>query len=198
MEIKLLKEAGYEEDILGLSISFYDHKETIEEFWTEEKKVKAAKRAELLAFKQGGHNKFLESIQVWLFIKATRAFWQEFDTYRVGMTKQSSSTMHTLDKRKVDESDFEVGVSRKSIDSFNDCLLTYKNVLSENYKDINFLKNNLPEGWLQERIVCTNYKVLQNIYYQRNKHRYKYWQTFCKFLLDNLEFPIFIKEEENE
>lgn len=198
MEIKLLKEAGYEEAILGLSLSFYDHKETIEEFWTEEKKVKAAKRAELLAFKQGGHNKFLESIQVWLFIKATRAFWQEFDTYRVGMTKQSSSTMHTLDKRKVDESDFEVGVSRKSIDSFNDCLLTYKNVLSENYKDINFLKNNLPEGWLQERIVCTNYKVLQNIYYQRNKHRYKYWQTFCKFLLDNLEFPIFIKEEENE
>src|SRR5574343_260296 len=174
MEIKLLKEAGYEEAILGLSLSFYDHKETIEEFWTEEKKVKAAKRAELLAFKQGGHNKFLESIQVWLFIKATRAFWQEFDTYRVGMTKQSSSTMHTLDKRKVDESDFEVGVSRKSIDSFNDCLLTYKNVLSENYK------------------------VLQNIYYQRNKHRYKYWQTFCKFLLDNLEFPIFIKEEENE
>ena len=106
MYVEKLKEAGYQEALLGMSLSYYDHAIPLKEFWTEEKIAKAAKQASVLAFKQGGHNKFLESMQVWLFVQATRGFWQEFDTYRVGMTKQSSSTMHTLDKRAVEQADF--------------------------------------------------------------------------------------------
>lgn len=198
MDIKILREAGYSEALLGMSLSFYDHAIPLEEFWDEAKQVKAQNRAHTLAHKDGGHNKFIESIQVWIYIKATRGFWQEFDTYRAGVTKQSSSTMHTLSKREVTSADFEEGTSPTIITAFNQCLRDYKTDTwgTEYYKDITRLKENLPEGWLQERVVCTNYKVLRHIYLQRNNHRYKHWRTFCQYLLDNLEFPEFIDESQ--
>lgn len=194
MEIKILKETGYDEALLGLSLSFYDHKEDLYSWWTKEKELKAGKRAKLLAHKQGGHNKFLESISVYLYIQAARSFWSEFDTYRAGVTKQSASTMHTLDKRFVTKADFELGTSQTIIDVFNFCLEEYKNSESIYYKDITRLKDNLPEGWLQERVVVTNYKTIQHIYNQRSNHRLRYWKQLCEFLILELEQADFIKE----
>ncbi|MCK9240314.1 hypothetical protein [Desulfocurvus sp.] len=52
--------------------------------------------AEKLAPLDKGHNKVLESMCVWLDVRMPRYWWQEFDTYRVGVTKQSESTMHIL------------------------------------------------------------------------------------------------------
>jgi hypothetical protein len=208
MFIKVLREAGYDEALMGLSLSFYDHKiplinwedflilipEEEEDkdtfFWTDEKLKRAEKRARALAFKGGGHNKFLESIVVWLYIQAPRSFWSEFDTYRTGMTKNSSSTMHTLDKRSVDFDDFEDGTTLESIEAFNKSLDNYKNPLLEStYKNITLLKNNLPEGWLQERQICTNYMTLQNIVRQREGHRLKYWEAFFNALQKQLRCP---------
>jgi hypothetical protein len=103
--------------------------------------------------------------------------------------------MHTLSKRPVTIDDFEVGTSPLVINAFNYCLEEFKNPESEYYKDITRLKENLPEGWLQERVVCTNYKVLRHIYNQRYNHRYKHWRIFCQYLLDNLQFPEFIVDE---
>jgi len=193
--VKILKEAGHEEALLGMSLSFYDHAIPLDEFWTDEKYERAFSRSRKLAFMQGGHNKFLESIQMWIFIQASRDFWQEFDTYRVGMTKQSSSTMHTLDKREVVLNDFEAGTCVSSIRFFNEALSMYKDNKSEIYKDVSALKKNLPEGWLQERIVCTNYKVLQNIIWQREKHRLVQWKQFCKDILDQCQHPYYLKEK---
>jgi hypothetical protein len=197
MKVTIYNEVGYKEALIGLSLSFYDHKEPIAVWWTEDKYIKADKRAKLLAFKDGGHNKFLESIHVWVYIQATRGFWSEFDTYREGMTKQSASTMHTLDKREVTLADFEVGTSSKIVDEFNNCLHSYKNPDSMWYKDITRLKDNLPEGWFQERMVCTNYKTLQNIVSQRDKHRYKHWATFINELLLQVEHPELLTNQGN-
>jgi len=199
MEVKVLREAGYEEALLGLSLSFYDHREDIATWWNGDKKLRAVRRASALAFKGGGHNKFLESIQVWIYIKAARCFWSEFDTYRVGITKNSSSTMHTLDKREVTIDDFEIGTSLQSIEAFNKCLIDYKNVESIYYKDITRLKNNLPESWLQERQVSVNYMTLQNILRQRDGHRLYYWDTFRESVLEQVEHPeLLLKEINND
>lgn len=218
MMLKVLKEAGYEEALLGLALSFYDHKiplldweefesqkkiplevPWLEEtrynqknqesyFWNNEKFKKAEKIALLLATKQGEYSairnnpdyiraerKFLRSIMVWIYIQAPRCFWSEYDTYTVGVTKQSSSTMHTLDKRPVVQADFEYGVQEPIINAFNSALANYKDTQHVDYKNITILKNNLPEGWLQERVICTNYEVLRNILNQREGHRLKYW-----------------------
>ncbi len=221
MQVKVLKEAGYEEALLGLSLSFYDHKMPLVDwnvldvkyvvnpleyhrsivkndwyFWTDEKYKRAAHRAKALAFKGGGHNKFLESITVWLYIQAPRCWWSEYDTYRVGMTKNSSSTMHTLDKREVEALDFEEGVSEIAIREFNYCLEQYKNPLSMYYKDITRLKLNLPEGWLQERQITTNYMTLQNILNQREGHRLRFWNTHRDELLAQLSYPELLIPEE--
>ena len=194
MKIEVLSESGYLEALLGLSLSFYDHKQDIDEWWDVKKQVKAAKRAVILAGKGGGHDKFLRSINIQLYIQATRSFWSEFDTYGIGVTKNSSSTMHTLDKRPVIPQDFSEGTSEHLIESFNDCLEEYKNKNSIYYKDITRLKDNLPEGWLQERQVSLNYASLANIISQRHNHRLKYWKEFCTTIAGIVDHPEFLPE----
>lgn len=190
MEIKILSETNYEEALLGMSLSYYDHETPVEQWWDAEKLAKADKRVKLLAFKDGGHNKVLESINVTIYIQASRSFWSEFDTYRAGITKQSASTMHTLDKRAVTAADFESGTSLATIDAFNRCLRLYW----DKWIDLTELKNNLPEGWLQERVVTTNYKTLQNIINQRSKHRLRYWKQFCQYILETCKHPELLRE----
>lgn len=182
LTLSILKESGYNEALLGMSLSYYDGASSIEEWWTEEKITRAARRLESLAFKGLGHSKALETIQVWFLLTATRAFWQEFDTYRVGITKNSASTMHTISKRELTIDDFDSYTSLDAIDNLN-------KVIKENPKDINRIKANIPEGFLQSRVVSTNYKVLQNIIAQRAGHRYKYWDSFITQLLRGTEHP---------
>jgi hypothetical protein len=184
MKITKLAEAGYNEAILGLSLSFYDHQIPLEEFWTEGRRQRAIQRAKALAFKGGGHNKFLASVFTWWLIEAPRFFLSEYDTYKVGTTANSSSTMHTLDKRLVTAADFEVGTSQTIIDGFNSEIRRHWAS-----PDISRLKANLPEGWLQERQVCINYMTLQNILSQRAKHRLPQWQKFCSAVLAQVSHP---------
>lgn len=188
-----LKEAGWEQALLGMSLSYYDHANDLWDWWSQQR-PRAIKRAYKLAHMAGnsGESKFLESIQVWLFIQGTRAFWQEFDTYRVGMTKQSASTMHTLSRRAATKEDFSPNTRPGTIATFNARLTDYHNPEHSDYHDISVLKDNLPEGWLQERVVCTNYKVLQHIWHQRRKHRYKYWPQMLESLIAQLEHPEYI------
>lgn len=232
MLIKKLNEVGYEEALLGLSLSFYDHKEELidwermhieyipdtckletarayqnkdkafgikveqkEYFWTNERFERAERRAKALAFKGGGHNKFLESIQVWLYVQAPRAWWSEMDTYRIGISKNSSSTMHTLAKRWVTSDDFEEGTLLDMINNFNLCLNDYHMEEGPYYHDMTRLKMNLPESWLQERLINCNYMVLQNIIRQRKGHRLKQWDIFIDSLLSQLDHPELVYKE---
>lgn len=226
MQVVKLKEAGYEEALLGLSLSFYDHKtpllpfehgcdisylrrlkfDDIEHFWTDARFDKTKKIALHLATKQppedyevrnnlayiSAEQKFLEQIDVWLFIQASRDFWSEFDTYRVDMSKQSSSTMHTLSKRQVTVDDFEAGTKMQAIDCLNVAIDEYNDSKSAYYHDVSRLKKNLPEGWLQERVIKTSYKTLKWILEQRDGHRLESWKFFCEQVFKQLEHPEFI------
>ena len=198
MIVNVLREAGYEEAAMGLSLSFYDHKEELYDWWTEEKEERGKYRLTKLAFKGGGHNKAIASIQVWLYVQAPRCWWSEFDTYKVGVTANSSSTMHTLSKRLTNENDYEVGTSPSIIGAFNDCLLDFNNPEHPEYHNITRLKINLPEGWLQERQICCNYMSLQNIIRQRTGHRLKMWDMFINRLLAQVEHPKLLRQEIEE
>ena len=181
MQVTILEEAGYDQAIRGMAYSYKD-RSLNSPLWWEGQREKASKRASLLAGKGGGHDKFLESIQVWIDVEGSRAFWSEFDTYRVGTTKQSESTMHTLSKRAPRYSDFEEGTPEPIMDAFIKVWSIYKdNIVS--------LKHSLPEGFLQRRVVSTNYKVLRNIIAQRTNHRYKLWEVFIQGILDQVKHP---------
>lgn len=55
------------------------------------------------------HAKAIRGLVVFAEINAPRMFWQEFDTYRIGVEKLSSeSTMHTISKRPLTVDDFDV------------------------------------------------------------------------------------------
>lgn len=190
MKVKVLEEHGYDSALRGMAYSFKDRALEPEQWWNEQKE-RAYKRAPKLAPMDGGHNKFLESIQVWIDVEASRAFWSEFDTYRAGVTKQSESSMHTLSKRPPTTHDFEADTPLNIIFTFIDCWHQYKG-------DIVMLKHSLPEGFLQHRVVCTNYKVLKNIIAQRQGHRYKPWDSFIEQLLVQLEHSELLKGKENE
>lgn len=187
MQVKVLEEAGYEWALYGMALSFHDRKIDVGSWWPEQF-ARAKIRAEKLAHKDGGHNKFLESICVWIDIEAPRAWWSEMDTYRVGTTKQSESTMHTLSKRPPEKCDFEEGTDDYQIHGF---IVLWEEVKS----DVTRLKMNLPEGFLQRRVICTNYKVLRNIVWQRSGHRLKQWDVFNIELLSQIKHPEFIKEK---
>lgn len=149
--------------------------------------------ANRLAHKQGGHNKFLESITISLDITAPRYWWSEFDTYRVGVTKQSESTIHTLGKRDLTADDFEHGLPLRTRNTLNNIIDRYRCTENKKEKENLFLtlKNLLPEGYLQRRIVVLNAKTLQNIIAQRINHRLPEWKQFCDTLRNSLPFRIY-------
>lgn len=137
----------------------------------------------------GGHNKFLETITLTLDVKAPRYWWQEFDTYRVGVTKQSESTMHTLMTRPFSIQDFEDGeeivggfvtVLERARKAYVELQSMCKVVDMESQKDemLCMIKKILPECYLQRRIICLNAKALQNMYTQRKDHRLPEWRSF--------------------
>jgi len=172
MIVKLIEESGHKQAVLGLSLSYNSDP--------------SPRVADNLAWKQGGHNKFLESMTLWIDIDAPRYWWQQFDTYRVGMTKQSESTMHTLMKGELTENNFQGGINGVILQELNGWL-----------KDGQFdaLKRHLPESFLQRRVVTTNYKVLQNMVVQRTTHKLWEWQYFIRQMKDQVGHPEYITLE---
>jgi hypothetical protein len=188
MYVKILSEHGYEWALRGMAYSYLDESADIDAWW-ETQRDKSIKRAEVLANKDGGHNKFLRSINVWMDVRATRAFWAEFDTYQF-ITKNSASTMHKLNKRPPTHKDFSTNTPRIAVDMFR--------VVWQSYKDgdigIVELKDALPEGYLQTREVTINYQSLRTIIAQRKGHRYKYWDSFIEQLMSQVEHPELLRD----
>jgi hypothetical protein len=176
MIASVIREAGFKEAMLGLSLSYG-------QTWEPDDGMGWLKGYELMLKLSGrdkGHNKYLESIVVWLDMTAPRYFWSEFDTYRVGVTKQSESTMHTIKRNPLTQLDFVARIKAEYLD--------YLNALIEDCAPIEKIKAALPEGFLQRRIVCTNYKALRTIYTQRRKHKLHEWKMFCQDLDEQLEY----------
>ena len=191
MKTKLLRVDGFTEAFLGLGLSYGKTADVMPddstEIWNRMFPV-AARLAPL----DGGHNKFLESINVWLDITAPLYWWKQFDTYRVGVTKQSESTMHTLGKRKLTSEDFTSHIDGHILDLLN--LMVDRG----DWKDLN---DNLPQGFKQRRIVATNYKVIRHMVAQRKGHKLREWELFIKEMRDLLPFSnefIFSRRTKND
>jgi hypothetical protein len=177
-----LKEAGYEESMLGISLSYTSNPERSKQI------------APNLAHKGNGHSKFLECIELWIDVTAPRYIWQEFSTYRHSSV-QSESTMHTIMKKELTQDDFENDIPLAILNYLNLQIVKYKMETfdSETKKQIFLdIKNCLPEGFLQRRIVHINYATLKNIYYQRINHKLTWWKDFLNGVLSQIEHQEFI------
>ena len=197
MGVTVLEEGGFAPALLGLGLSHgltsgVSFNEMLDDDLLMDRLLGVQSK---LASKEGGHNKFLESIQVWIDIEAPRYWWQEADTYRVGTTKQSESTMHTISYRYLTQADFVRDINQVQLDCINDMIENHRS--SKELKDYWFLrlKGALPEGFMQRRIVSTNYKVLRNMWFQRRHHRLPEWAIFFKDVLNQVTEPALITTE---
>jgi len=171
MKTTVLNESGYDEAMLGLSLSY------------NQPISKMPAVACGLIEKGGSHVKFLESMIVWIDVTAPRFFHSQLDTYR-HVTKQSESTMHTLTKRKLTQDDFSATIPMSILSVINSYIGLGQLIHA---KDI------LPESFLQRRIVCTSYKTLANMYAQRIDHKLPQWQEFLSAVVDGVEHPEFVR-----
>ena len=181
MRQKLLRCSGYEEALLGAMLSF--GKTSFDNFNASKEDIDRI--ADNLAGKDGGHNKFLEQIQYWLLIQAPLFWWKQFDTYRVGVSKSSESTMHKSWKDGLTHDMFETPVFQNTLNNINELIAEYnRDDTSTNRKGYlqECIVGNLPDGYLQTRMVNVNAKCLRNIYAQRKCHKLSQWREFCVFI----------------
>ena len=198
MEIIKLEEAGFDSALYGFSLSYRKPGVSRKDHWTKERKKQTYKAALVNANRDKGHNKFLEHMQVWFSITATLEWWKQFDTYRIGVSKQSASTMHTLDSGTILPEHLDIKAEEFQSKYAMQVYLNYLRMLSE--QNSRLKSKALPQGYLQEREVNLNYKVIRHIALQRFTHRIADWQKMLKEILVQIDYPEFIilPEEKNK
>lgn len=144
------------------------------------------------------HRKFLRQIMVSCNITAPLYWWKQFDTYKVGTVANSTSTMHTLTKRKLTVDDFAwdgnlTSYRADTIEHLNLLMALYKRTGEKGYW--RELIQDLPSSFLQMRTVTLNYEVLRNIYHARKAHKLTEWHDFCAWI-ETLPYSEFIVTKE--
>lgn len=130
------------------------------------------------------HRKYLRQIMICCDILAPLYWWKEFDTYKVGTTANSCSTMHTLHKRELVMEDFSTENIIDDCKSTFEDYITLLNVLRLCYvetKDKQMwytIIQMLPSSFNQLRTVTMNYENLVNIIHQRSHHKLNEWHQF--------------------
>jgi hypothetical protein len=148
------------------------------------------------------HRKFMRQIFVSVDILAPLYWWKEFDTYKIGTTANSTSTMHKIHSKPFEIKDF-------SYDKMNDgaleCLNNIIKYLEKFRIEFNSTndKNNwysiiqlLPSSYNQMRTCTMSYENLVNMHSVRKQHKLNEWLEFCKWI-ENLPyaFDLIVKTE---
>ena len=168
------------------------------------------------------HCKFMRQIFVSVDITAPIYWWKEFDTYKVGTTANSTSTMHKLTSKPITKDCFEfdngdeLEITNYTIPHGGECGVVYSDyqediidmceTLRQKYletKDKRYwraLVQILPQSWLQTRTITMSYSNLRNMYFQRRNHKLVEWLQFCSWImkLPYGEELIMLEEKENE
>ena len=159
------------------------------------------------------HRKFLRQIEVCVDITAPLFFWKEFDTYKVGTTANSTSTMHKLTSKPITMECFEIDDYTPEVYedfySVEEQLIPFleylrqevlrceealkKDMSDDMRKEYIWHKKRiwkelvrwLPESWLQTRTVTLNYENILSMIHQRKYHKLNEWSGQENYDLDN-------------
>ena len=137
------------------------------------------------------HRKYLRQIFVSMDITTHHTFWGEYDTYKIGVTRNSCSKMHRIHVKPFEESDFshegidEVGGRTK--DTFGFVLYELerlRKLFNETHekKYWRAMIELLPMGYNLRATVTMNYENVFNIIHQRSGHKLNEWCDFVEIL----------------
>ena len=157
-----------------------------------------------LKLNKGGsvHAKYRRFIMCYMDITAPLYWWKEFDTYRMGVEKNSCSTMHKIHDKEFTLDDFSTEhLTHHSIDVlkliigdlniYRNCYIETKNK-NEWWQMIQLL----PSSYNQKRTVVCSYESLANMFEYRENHKLDEWVEFCKFVKSSLPYSQLIVAEE--
>ena len=144
------------------------------------------------------HRKWNRMVTVTMDITAPLYWWKEYDTYKVGTVANSCSTMHKIQAKKFEMSDFSVEHLRSSkvMHEVIDELNFYRDKFNKDKKKEDWWEmiQLLPTSYNQKRTVHLNYEVLGTIYHQRRHHKLDEWVEFCD-TIKTLPYSEFITRE---
>ena len=134
------------------------------------------------------HGKYLRMIQVYCDITGPLYWYKEMDTYRMGVEKNSCSTMHKIHSKKFEIRDF-------SHDKLSMLGLNFMQYLVDHLEAnrLKFLETKdkrywwqliqlLPSSYNQRRTYMFSYAALRNIYHARKNHKLDEWREFCRWV----------------
>lgn len=186
MRCHLVQCEGFETAMLAAMLSF--GKTSFDDFTTDQIRPEIKERfkplSEQMVLAGAGHDKFLESIQYWIIVQAPLYMWKQIDTYRHA-TKLSESTMHRSWKNGLTPDMFSQIVYHETLERLNANIREYQSTLTttERKKTLfGLIVGNLPDSYLQTRMICLNAKTLRNMYLQRKDHKLEEWRDFCRWL----------------
>ena len=145
------------------------------------------------------HRKFLRQMWLGLRITAPLYWWKEFDTYKIGTTSNSCSTMHTLMDQPFSMDMFSTemlsGVVRDQFEYLVNTLEVLRHIYKAGgtfdgsqyepkSKDVWYMIiQMLPSSFNQTRNVSMNYETVLSILNQRAGHKLRNeWLTLCEKL----------------
>lgn len=154
------------------------------------------------------HRKYLRQICVSMDITAPLYWWKEFDTYKVGTTANSCSTMHKIHEKEFTIGDFsfdhllntgcdlfniqwENGLFDRNVqpmEFLHEWIINVLNICRAKYmetKDKDYwwqIIQLLPSSYNQRRTVTMNYENVVNMINQRTGHKLDEWNEFVEIL----------------
>lgn len=146
------------------------------------------------------HRKFLRQIFVSVDITAPLYWWKEFDTYKVGTTANSQSTMHKIHAKEFTVEDFSCEHLFEWTEQTEESSVTYNAMywlentlaqlnharhlyLSTKNKDYWWIMIQLlPTSYNQKRTVTLTYENLLSMLKQRKGHKLDEWREFCDWI----------------
>ena len=154
------------------------------------------------------HRKFLRMIHVQMDVTAPLYWWKEADTYKVGTTINSCSTMHKIAAKEFTLDDFSHEHLIDDQDDFeneNGQISSYKDFLYYDVLDVlntarrQYLETKdkkywwqmiqlLPSSYNQRRTWDTSMETLLSILHQRKNHKLDEWNEFRDVCLEQVPY----------
>ena len=141
------------------------------------------------------HRKFLRMLHIGMVVTAPLYWWREFDAYKIGIVRNSSSTMHKIMSKEFTRDDFSMdGLSPNELDGviakLNSLRSLYINCDDEKRKKEYWRKviMILPNCYNQRANILFNYENAMNMHFQRRYHKLSEWREFDRVLLEQVPY----------
>lgn len=150
------------------------------------------------------HRKFIRQIFVSVDLTAPLYWWKEFDTYKVGTTANSTSTMHKIHAKPFSAADFScermLPEARESLEGTIAVLEALRlRYLEMKDKAVWYsIIQLLPSSYNQMRTCTMTYENLVSMYFARRHHKLDEWHDYCAWIESLPYFKALFLENEVE